>query len=130
MSISKRILYMGILSLVIVCCAKKKSADSLIEDLESGYDDVRRQAMMDLLRRNKDEVVPPLIEVLRTETDQAKYMTVQILGKMNDQRAVEPLIALLEAHNEHLRAAVAEALGNFKRPEGHRCASAMYEKSL
>ncbi|MCK5527517.1 MAG: hypothetical protein KAJ05_10230, partial [Candidatus Latescibacteria bacterium] len=79
MSISKMVLCMGILSLMTVCCAKKQSVDSLIEDLESGYDHVRRHAMMDLMRRDKDEVVPPLIEVLRTGTRQAKYMAVQIL---------------------------------------------------
>ena len=117
MSVSKIALCMGILSLMTVCCAKKQSVDSLIEDLENGYDHVRRQAMMNLLRRDKDEVVPPLIEVLRTGTRQAQYMAVQILGKMNDRRAVEPLIVLLKnTHHEYIRAATAEALGNLKDP--------------
>lgn len=119
MSVSKMGLWMGIILLMSVCCAKKQSVDSLIEKLENGYDHVRRQAMMDLLRRDRDEVVPPLIEVLRTGTRQAQYMAVQILGKMNDRRAVEPLIVLLEnTHHEHIRAATAEALGNLKDPRG------------
>ncbi len=117
MSISKSALCICLLSLMTVGCAKKKSVDSLIQDLESGYDHVRRQAMMDLLRRDKDEVVPPLIEVLRTGTKQAQYMAVQILGKMNDRRAVEPLIVLLgDTRHEYIRAATAEALGNLKDP--------------
>ncbi|MFH1007755.1 MAG: HEAT repeat domain-containing protein [Candidatus Latescibacterota bacterium] len=132
MSISRIVLCICLLSLMTVGCAQKKSVDSLIQDLESGYDKVRHQATIDLLQRDKEEVVPPLIEVLRTGTKQAKYMAVQILGKMNDRRAVEPLIVLLgDTNHQHIRAATAEALGNLKDPRATdallRCMKDPYE---
>ena len=39
MSISKIAFCLGTLCLVVVCYAEKRSIDSLIEDLKSGYND-------------------------------------------------------------------------------------------
>ena len=39
MSISKIALCVGILCVLVVCYAEKRSVDSLIEDLKSGYND-------------------------------------------------------------------------------------------
>ncbi|RKY66166.1 MAG: hypothetical protein DRP97_08330, partial [Candidatus Latescibacterota bacterium] len=113
------LLIFGILfgSLNLSGCAGK-SAEEWVQDLKSRDEAVRRHAALELLKKSKEEAVPPLIRAVRAGDEQLQYLSVQLLGKMRDPEATQVFLSLLESPSEHIRAAVAEALGNLKTPEG------------
>ncbi|MCK5118780.1 MAG: HEAT repeat domain-containing protein, partial [Candidatus Latescibacteria bacterium] len=103
--------------LILSGCAGK-SAEEWVQDLKNEDEAVRRRAALELLKKTKEEAVPPLIRAVRTGDEQLQYLSVQLLGKMRDPETKALFLELLDSPNEHIRGAVTEALGNLKTPEG------------
>lgn len=94
-----------------------RSAEELVQDLKSRDEEIRRRAALELLKKPKEEAVPPLVQAVQTGDEQTQYIAIQLLGKMRDPEVMDVLAGLLEIRNEYIRGAVAEALGNLKNPE-------------
>ena len=71
-----------------------KNINGLIQNLNSGNDEIRANAENALIRIGEPSI-EPLIEILKDKQNPARVSAAKILGKIGDGSAIKPLIDCL-----------------------------------
>lgn len=87
------------------------NAKALIEQLQNGTRDQRRNAAIRLGRVRTDKCVLPLIGALKDDFDLTRVAAIQSLSWIGDERMIDPMLDVLHSDDSELvRKNVAEVL--------------------
>ena len=100
----------AIAAIVFFACSEK-SPEPYLQQLKSRDLDERRRTAYELLRFDKEVVLPRLLQEAQSEHARVRVLAVQLLGRLKDERAAPVLIAALEDEVEEVAEKAAEALG-------------------
>ena len=104
----------AILAALVLQTCTERSPEPYFQQLKSQDLDERRRAAYELLRFDKEEVVPRLLQEARSKDARVRLIAVQLLGKFRDRRGAPVLIAALDDETEFVAEKAAWALGELR----------------